>query len=158
MKAEKSKKYICCLIAAVMLLSGICTERVPADSSFLCAEKGNNLSVLNIFRTLLKNQEACAEERLDVLESERRMELEECEEYRYGGRTGTAAIDDFWAGNCLMRLRFADYGRKRSNSSRDVIVKYIHCQDGEKNSASQFSFGEEAGALAAFSAANMKKL
>ena len=128
----RNQKWICLCLAIAMMISGICLEKIPADSYFSCSQT----SMITKADSVLRDVSACKTETLsqrEVLSSLRTVK----------GKSRRNLVRTYYSlGMCLFNAeslppifqikqaaKVEIYGE---SSCMVAILSYIHNQDGEK--------------------------
>ena len=131
-RAGFGKKWIGLLLAAAMILSGICLELGQADSLFLCADSAGSAPEVYCIKAMVSDYEAsCTSEQLG-LKSVQAMAGSE--------RSAENNVRIVWSLFFLavlpqIQTKIQKENKKNpecASAGRRCIIRYIHRQDGEK--------------------------
>ena len=133
MRRIRNQKCICLLLAIAIMISGMCSVKIPADSFFSCNQPN---TIAKAERTF-KNISACRTETLsqrEVLSSLRGIKREyRKNQVRTYNLSGYSLSDMEIFPNNFQSKQFAEEDGDFCNASCSAaILSYIHNQDGEK--------------------------
>jgi len=129
---QKAKgKFICCVMAVILLFLGMCVETATLDSSFLCASEGAS-STIRSASYIVDEMESCTTDMLGKGTSSLRFNVGT---QATRGQSRTVLI--FWVvGAILQYLLYYQGAEARGDRNvvlcRSVAVDYIHQKDGGK--------------------------
>lgn len=131
MKKIRNQKWACLVLAVIVMISGICLERVPADAFFSCVKNTSFTGIdhtdkeLSVYRAESLNQR-------EVLNSLRVSR-------RDGRRSQTRVASVFCSLNVDILPHIFHLNQRKGDDrygyetwSSLAILTYIHNQDGEK--------------------------
>lgn len=134
MKLQKKARFICCLLAVIVLVTGVCAAVKPADSYFVCDSEASVESC-----TLAKPQYfSCAEELCEpvIMQKGQTTELNEGQRRLLNRRLSNILIMSIVATTILphqVHLENAtDYDHCNAVASHVATVRYLQQQDGKK--------------------------
>ncbi len=133
MRKGRNQKWICLLLVIVVMISGICLEKIPADSYFSCKQT----STIAKADSVLRDVSACRTETLSQREVLSSFRTAKRELRRNQVRT------IYQSGLCLSNAEFLPQNFQTKQAAREdninckdscsaAILSYIHNQDGEK--------------------------
>ena len=131
MEKTRNQKYACLLLAVIVMISGICLERVPADAFFSCTEN----SAITRSDSTYKDLSVCRTETLNQREVLNSLRLARRDGRRGQTRVVTALF--FSDADILPHIFQTTQKRRQENQDYEIlcsltVLTYIHNQDGEK--------------------------
>lgn len=131
MEKTRNQKYACLLLAVIVMISGICLERVPADAFFSCTKN----STITRSDSTYKDLSLCRTETLNQREVLNSLCLAKREGRR--GQARAAAALYFSNADILPHIFQSNQGKGEETQGYEilcslVVLTYIHNQDGEK--------------------------
>lgn len=135
MKSATAKRILNFIIIAAILISGMCFEHVEADSLFVHAVNENHEVVLTSAKDIPVQQTICTNE----MSGTQRLECSEVQLRRSNQksavRTGTALSSlEILPKNPILYKAMVMETVDNQPSGKEVIIAYIHHQDGAKGS------------------------
>ena len=129
----RNHKWICLFLAIVIMISGICLEKIPADSFFSCSHSNTIAKSDGILRDVSAYKTETLSQR-EVLSSLRTAKREtRRNQVRTGFQTGfCVSYAEFLPQNFQSNQAAELDTRDCEGSSSVAILSYIHNQDGEK--------------------------
>lgn len=133
MRKGRNQKWICLLLVIAVMISGICLEKITADSYFSCKQT----STIAKADSILKDVSACRIETLsqrEVLSSFRMAKRElRRNQIRIIYQSGLCLSNaEFLPQNFQTKQEARENNINCKNSCSAAILSYIHNQDGEK--------------------------
>ena len=133
MRKVRNQKCICLLLAIAIMISGICLEKIPADSYFSCNQSNTIVKAEGVF----KNISACRTETLsqrEVLSSLRAANRPfRSNQVRTHNLSGCSLFSVGFLPQNFQSKQGTEKGDVYCNTSCSVVIlSYIHNQDGEK--------------------------
>lgn len=132
MRKVRNQKWICLLMAITVMISGICLEKIPADSYFSCSQT-NTITKAD---SVLRDESACRTETLSQREVLSSLRTVKRDQRRNQVRTY------YSSGMCLFNAEILPPIFQIKQAAKEevycessciaAILSYIHNQDGEK--------------------------
>ena len=133
MRVDNTKRYICCLFAAIVLFLGMCVDTVETDSFFLYSSATSSDAHISSMQVNLDDDTTCTNE---MLGRSRTMQLRNVYQRNTSSEQYRNLLLSFIVGvilQYLFLLQMAErYTSNRKIYSDIVTVTYIHQKDGEK--------------------------
>lgn len=133
MKNGRNHRFICLLLAVTIMISGICLDKIPANSFFSCKKTG----AITIPNRQMKSVSAYKTEKLNQQEV-----LSSIHQIKKDSGPNTNSVQSVRAGNLLKLDGLAQDCRTYISAKENrlyyetlcsiTILEYIHRQDGEK--------------------------
>ena len=124
MIVENTKRYICCLLATIILFLGICLNIMETDSFFLCDSTVSTGTQISAVDVIIDDETPCTSEMLGRNRS-----------IQFRGQYRTVLLSLFVGITlqCLFLLQGTEqYEFVEMVHSDAVTIAYIHRTDGEK--------------------------
>ena len=124
MIAENKKRSICCFLATIILLLGMCLNIMETDSSFLCNPTASTEDQISAVDVIIDDETPCTSEMLGRNRS-----------VQFRGQYRTILLSLFVGIilQCLFLLQGTEqYEFVEMVHSDAVTIAYIHRKDGEK--------------------------
>lgn len=132
MKKIRNQKYVCLLLAVIVMILGICLERVPANALFSCSKNTSVIRSDSTYKEVAVYQTETFKDR-EVLNS---LKLAKREVRRNQERMTSAALCVFGADTLLSNYQSSQSAEEDrlyyETLCSFAILTYIHNQDGEK--------------------------
>lgn len=133
MRKVRNQKWICLFMAIAVMISGICLEKIPADSYFSC----NHTGTIAKSDGILRDVSACRTESLSQREILGSLRTAKRETRRNQIKTGFQTGFCVSYAECLLQIFQLNQavemdGNNCESSCSAAILSYIHNQDGEK--------------------------
>lgn len=128
MSPTRRKTFMSILMAIAIVLSGMCFEKIEADSSFTCVGNEKSISVLKMARNVSFMHDVCREEQMGRLVEQSSHTGEEVPKWD----ASVLSVGSLLMRNSLRRAKTAISGMDQQNFTRDVIIEFVHHQDGSK--------------------------
>lgn len=133
MRIQRKQRWICCALAVILLMSGMCVDIKPADSYLCCDTNVSTGTILEVPRYLLSVREVCTPEML-----RQGIALPQNQNYRRilirrFSRIGMGVIvAEGILPRLLLSARVTEAVYGQPAAFHVVIVQYIQQQDGKK--------------------------
>lgn len=134
MKCIGLKKWICVIIALCSIISGMGLDSRQADSFFRCAKESSTVCTISAPSDVTPDQDMCREEALGVMDVKGSIRAAG----RMDEKSGLKAHILFLKAESPLQKSIVKVELLHAettvefNRSNEVIIAYIHRQDGEK--------------------------
>ena len=136
MRAVKRRKRICLILTAMMMMFGMCFEKVNADSFFALGEDGDSAASICASLGIQSREDPCTERLLGHRAAEQIVEcgkLQDREETEESELESLFSCGSSISVNNSRRFVIANERAANADCGRDALIWYIHHQDGGKN-------------------------
>ena len=133
MRVENTKRYICCVLAAIVLFLGMCVDTVEADSFFLYSSSVSTDAHISSAQVISNEDTSCTNE---MLGRNKPMQFRNLYQRNTSSEQYRNLLLSFIVGailQYLFLLQVAEhYVSNQLIHSDTVTITYIHQTDGEK--------------------------